>query len=83
MPRFSANLGHLFVEYPQIGDVYLLCSDGLSKMVSDDVIKRILATADSPKGAVDALIQEANERGGKDNISVIVVRVDPPSTLAA
>ena len=68
---------------PRPGDLYVLCSDGLSKMVSDDVIQRILASSESPKAAVEKLIDEANERGGKDNVSVIVVRVDEPTGRAA
>lgn len=68
---------------PRPGDLYVLCSDGLSKMVSDDVIEGILASSDSPKAAVERLIAEANERGGKDNVSVIVVRVDEPDRRAA
>ena len=63
---------------PKPGDLYLLCSDSLTKMVPEDVIAHILATAETPRAAVDALIAEANSRGGKDNIAVIVVRVDDP-----
>ena len=68
---------------PRPGDLYLLCSDGLSKMVADDVIEGILASSDSPNAAVQRLIDEAKERGGKDNVSVIVVRVDDPKRVAA
>lgn len=65
---------------PRPGDVYLLCSDGLSKMVSDDEIQRILlGHRKDPQGGAEALIAAANANGGKDNVSVIVVRVDDPA----
>ena len=63
---------------PQPGDLYLLCSDGLSKMVSDDAIAKILFAASTPDEAVENLIQAANDGGGKDNVSVVVVRIDRP-----
>jgi len=61
---------------PQPDDVYLLCSDGLSKMVDDETIESVLAACTTPSDAAEALVRVANERGGKDNVSVIVVRVD-------
>lgn len=64
---------------PQAGDVYLLCSDGLTKMVPDDVIGSVLSSEEDPTKAVERLIFFANARGGKDNISVILVRVVPPA----
>lgn len=63
---------------PRPGDVYLLCSDGLTKMVSDVEIERVLKTS-SPEAAVQQLISAANDHGGKDNISIVVVSVDDPS----
>lgn len=62
---------------PRTGDVYLLCSDGLTKMLSDDVIGNVLRAEEEPKAAVERLIFFANSRGGKDNITVILVRVVP------
>jgi protein phosphatase len=58
------------------GDVYLLCSDGLSDMVVDDDIHATLGTlqANLPLAAKQ-LVQLANDSGGRDNISVILVRV--------
>lgn len=59
------------------GDVYLLCSDGLSDLVSSDDMARALARngANLPR-AVDELVDLANERGGKDNITVVLARVE-------
>jgi protein phosphatase len=58
------------------GDTYLLCSDGLSKMVSDVEIRGVLLGSSSPDDAVRGLVEKANAGGGKDNITVIVVRVE-------
>ncbi len=55
------------------GDVFLLCSDGLSDLVTTEDFSTVLAGAPSdPEGAVGRLIALANERGGKDNITAIV-----------
>ena len=56
------------------GDLYLLCSDGLSDMLDDATILQLLQANDSLAAAVTALIAAANDAGGKDNISVILVR---------
>lgn len=58
-------------------DHLLLCSDGLNGMVSDKVIEQLVLAADSPQAACDALVNAANEAGGEDNITVIVIRVEP------
>ncbi len=55
------------------GDVFVLCSDGLSDLVSPDDILRI-ATSASPEQAAGQLVDLANARGGHDNVSVVVVR---------
>jgi serine/threonine protein phosphatase PrpC len=68
----------LNIDEPRLGDHYVLCSDGLFKMVPDDKICSIIYGADTIEHAVDELIREANSRGGKDNVSVILVRVDEP-----
>jgi PPM family protein phosphatase len=65
---------------PQPGDVYVLCSDGLTKMVSDEGIRSVLAQSAAPAVVAEALVKAANDHGGKDNVSVIVVRVDDPAT---
>ncbi|MER6531673.1 protein phosphatase 2C domain-containing protein, partial [Streptomyces sp. NPDC001508] len=57
------------------GDRYLLCSDGLSGVVTDDRIAQVLSTAAAPDAAVGALIGEANAAGGPDNVSCVVADV--------
>jgi protein phosphatase len=54
------------------GVVHLLCSDGLTKHVSDELIKARLESMTSAKGACEALLQDALEDGGSDNITLIV-----------
>jgi PPM family protein phosphatase len=58
------------------GDVVLLCSDGLTEMVPDARIAVILQGEEEPRWACERLAAEANERGGKDNITVIVARFE-------
>jgi len=60
------------------GDQVVLCSDGLTRMVPDPGIAEIIADAASSQEAADRLVDAANEQGGEDNISVIVVRVREP-----
>nr|MBP3598148.1 Stp1/IreP family PP2C-type Ser/Thr phosphatase [Eubacterium sp.] len=58
------------------GDVLLLCSDGLSNMLEDDRIQEIIEMyKDDMKAAGECLVKEANEAGGKDNISVVLVHI--------
>ena len=58
------------------GDVILLCSDGLTTMLSDERIADVLRASSDLRIAVRQLIREANEAGGRDNITVIVARFD-------
>jgi protein phosphatase len=58
----------------QAGDLYLMCSDGLSDMLDDDAIARLLLANDLLEPCAQALVAAANDAGGKDNISVILVR---------
>lgn len=62
------------------GAVVLLCSDGLTKHVSDGQIKRRLASLTSSRQAVEKLLEDALADGGSDNITVIVGRTLPPGT---
>lgn len=64
------------------GDVYLLCSDGLTGMLSDAEITEVLLMSPEPAEAASVLIHMANEAGGLDNISAVVVRVSDSGTLA-
>jgi protein phosphatase len=57
------------------GDVFLVASDGLTGMVDDRRLQQILLARSGPGRIVDALIAEANGRGGLDNITAIVVQV--------
>jgi serine/threonine protein phosphatase PrpC len=58
------------------GDVLLLCSDGLTEMVPEAEIFDLIKSNNDPKSACDRLIDRANEKGGKDNITVIVARCE-------
>lgn len=57
------------------GDIYLVCSDGLSDMLDDEAIAQIAALAHDLEHKAGALVDAANARGGKDNISVLLVEV--------
>ena len=60
-------------------DIYLLCSDGLSDMVEDEEIRLTLITLrQNPSLTVQQLIQAANDNGGRDNISAMLIRVAEP-----
>jgi protein phosphatase len=69
------------------GDAFLICSDGLTSMISDEEIGSILRSAGSLAEAADELVRAANQSGGKDNITVILFRlgegeaaeVEPPA----
>ncbi|HEV3085308.1 MAG TPA: Stp1/IreP family PP2C-type Ser/Thr phosphatase [Gemmataceae bacterium] len=56
----------------QAGDRILLCSDGLTEMVSEEAIGRVLSGEASPEGACKELLAQANQAGGRDNITIIV-----------
>jgi protein phosphatase len=57
------------------GDLFLICSDGLTSMISDDELASILRSAESLDEAADSLIRAANQSGGKDNITVVLFRL--------
>lgn len=59
-------------------DTLLLCSDGLTDLVWADEIKKIIQESPNPKTAVQKLVAQANERGGHDNITVILASVPVP-----
>ena len=60
-------------------DVLILCSDGLTRMVPEPEIAGVLQAETNPTRAAEELISLANERGGPDNITVLVVRLDKDS----
>ena len=72
------------------GDLFLLCSDGLTSMISDDEVAAVLRTSETLDDAADALIRAANQSGGKDNITAVLFRlgeleqdgVSEPTTVA-
>jgi protein phosphatase len=66
----------------QPGDVYVLCSDGLSGMIGDEEILNVVQTVTDLPEACRRLIAMANEHGGEDNITCVIVRIedDPPGT---
>ena len=57
------------------GDVFLLCSDGLSSMVADDLILRLVSESSRLDEAARALVQAANRSGGDDNITAVLFRL--------
>ncbi len=61
------------------GDTYLLCSDGLSDMLDDESIAQLLQSSDALTEVAAALVDAANDAGGKDNISVVLARVRGPA----
>jgi protein phosphatase len=61
------------------GDVLLLASDGLTGMLEDEQLARILEAGEGPQSWVDRMIAEANRRGGLDNITAIIVKIEEVS----
>ena len=57
------------------GDLFLLCSDGLTSMVRQDRVQDIITQTDSLRTAADRLVAEANDNGGRDNITVVLFRL--------
>jgi protein phosphatase len=69
------------VTYPvRAGDVLLLCSDGLTSMISDEQVAAVLAGTNDLRAAARALIDEANAAGGRDNITVVLFRIEEAAT---
>lgn len=60
-------------------DVLILCSDGLTRMVPEPEIAGVLQAETNPTRAAEELVSLANERGGPDNITIVVVRLDKDS----
>lgn len=66
---------HTIVEKLQLNDTLILCSDGLWGEITDEMLKAVLLSAESPHTAVKQLIDIANEAGGPDNITAIIVQI--------
>jgi serine/threonine protein phosphatase PrpC len=64
------------------GDVFLICSDGLTTMLPDEQIAALLGKAGSMEAAVRALVDEANRAGGRDNITALALRLEDASAPA-
>jgi serine/threonine protein phosphatase PrpC len=60
----------------QPGDRYLVCSDGITRCVTPDEISKLLRAVDKPEPLGHKLVELANERGGVDNSTAVVVFVD-------
>jgi protein phosphatase len=71
------------MESPLPGDIYLLCSDGLSRMVKDEEIQQTLGSVKDLEEATKILIDKANQGGGRDNITTILVRVQDAKGASA
>jgi protein phosphatase len=65
------------------GDLFMLASDGLTGMLEDEDLQRYLETDNTPAQMVDFLVNEGNRRGGLDNITVIIVRIDDLEEVTA
>lgn len=65
---------------PIAGDVYLMCSDGLSDMLDDDVLQQILVSSSDLNDQAVQMVSAANDAGGRDNISVILIRAKAKSS---
>jgi PPM family protein phosphatase len=59
----------------RVGDLFLICSDGLTSMISDEELGSILRSSDSLDEAAESLVRAANQSGGKDNITVVMFRL--------
>ncbi len=68
----------VIVEESVLGDVYLLCTDGLTDMLTDDEISEIVQGHERLDSACAKLIEAANDAGGKDNITAVIARVEAP-----
>jgi serine/threonine protein phosphatase PrpC len=66
----------LVTDETRVGDVYLLCSDGLTGLVSDDQIHEVVVNAKDLEAACVTLIERANFFGGSDNITVVLAKVE-------
>jgi serine/threonine protein phosphatase PrpC len=66
----------IHTEQAKPGDVYLVCSDGLTTMLGEERIQHLLRSATNLEAAVRALVDEANRAGGRDNITAVAFRLE-------
>ena len=78
VPKIHVELGEYTALQP--GDLLLLCSDGLTDLVPDAKIRDIVLSSPSLSDACHRLVAKANQRGGKDNITVVLVAVEGEET---
>jgi len=76
-PDEGVLIDHLTIRL-RAGDVLLLCTDGLTSMVSESEIGAILAREPAPRSACDLLVEAAVSAGGRDNVTAIVAEVGSP-----
>jgi len=65
------------VHRTEVGDVFLLCSDGLSRMVADEDIRAAVVASSDLNVVAETLIAKAKDAGGRDNVTTVLIRVDP------
>jgi protein phosphatase len=65
------------VTHVEVGDVYMMCTDGLSDLLSTKEMEDVILKADSLESAAAHLVARANEIGGHDNITVVIAKVLP------
>jgi len=82
--RLTRYMGHPDSPEPDVlnvslrpGDVYLLCTDGVSDQLSYERLTQLLGTNPDPAAAVHFLLEDTLEQGGADNASAVVIRVEP------
>ncbi len=68
-----------FYRESRAGDTFILCSDGLTDLLTDEDICRVTLEAGDPRAACRALVNEANARGGVDNITALLIAVHDPA----
>jgi len=75
--RRRVEVRRIHVDAPRLGDVYILCSDGLSGMVTDEQIAEIAGNGQDLDTICEQLIGLANRNGGLDNVTVVAARIEP------
>ena len=80
-PQELELVPHAVVNIPlQAGDRFLLCSDGLTDMLTEEEIRSLMSEGETPTAIAGSLLRSAVENGGRDNVTVIAVSVDKASS---